>query len=625
MFSGGAQSTTYGATVSGTQVLSGGFEFVGSESSVAAVTISGGARVEFDSEVEVASGARGYDGVETGAKTISGVAIQSGAFVDYSSIDVASGGELELGTGARAGSVYVESGGLAYGVGALVDVSEIYGTLDRAQVDGGVDVYGVTSAVTVSGGYETLESGAIDSNGVLEQGATQSVFAGGSALGTTVASGGDQIVSSGGYASGTRVLAGGVETLIPGAKVSGVTISKGGELVADEVVSGGQTLVVPASPATATTAFDGVSLLAGSILTLGSATVSSGGVLSMAAGSLAAAIVVSGGATVTGTGSVDGYLLVSSGGMAKGVGVLSGAIDDLYAGGVESGVTVASGATLDLLQGSLAGALTIGKLAATTTVSGASVQAGATVAVTGYTVASGGGLTVASGGQATDLSVLAGGRVVDNGEIVEISPGPFTWAGTLSGSGILAEGNGGVLALSGAQTAFTGTLQIMDGVVELATASGIGKATIQFAADYTSATLQIDAADTPANGGTYADPLQDFDSALDAVDLRGVAFTAGATATLKNSVLTLVDGSETLHFDLVGEAASAFTVGSDGHGGTTVGPSPAGAQAAVLLQATAAFKSDGAAALLTTTSPGPSSVFSPNPALGQAIGSWSTR
>jgi hypothetical protein len=125
-----------------------------------------------------------------------------------------------------------------------------------------------------------------------------------------------------------------------------------------------------------------------------------------------------------------------------------------------------------------------------------------------------------------------------------------------------------------------------------------------------SAVLQIDAGDAPAAGGTFANVISNFSGANDDIDLRSIAFVAGASASVVGSTLTLSDGGKTYKFTLAGTIAGAYPVLSDGYGGTLIDPT-AGAPKAIepkvvaFAHAAAAFAPPDAAktALVSSTSP----------------------
>jgi autotransporter passenger strand-loop-strand repeat protein len=203
-------------------------------------------------------------------------------------------------------------------------------------------------------------------------------------------------------------------------------------------------------------------------------------------------------------------------------------------------------------------------------------------------VSSGGHETIYAGGAALGLSVLSGGRLVDDGE-VRVGEAGASLDGSLEGSGVIV--NAGDLILSGADAPFSGRVAIEGGVVELATGAALGTGDVQFVEPSTgSAVLRLDAADAPAAAGTFANAIFNFDGANEAIDLASVAFVAGASATVRGSTLVLTDGGATYRFDLMGAVASAYTVASDGHGGSLISP-----KAILLAQATAAFAPSDAA------------------------------
>jgi hypothetical protein len=160
--------------------------------------------------------------------------------------------------------------------------------------------------------------------------------------------------------------------------------------------------------------------------------------------------------------------------------------------------------------------------------------------------------------------------------------------------------------LSGSGAGFSGVAAIRGGTIELAAAGALGTGSVEFAEPSTgSAVLQIDAADAPAAGGTFANRIVDFSGANDDIDLRSIAFVAGATATVSGGVLVLSDGGATYKFKLAGSIAGAYTVVSDGQGGTLIDPPSPDAAVARFAQAAAAFApSDAAnAAMVSGTSP----------------------
>jgi len=165
--------------------------------------------------------------------------------------------------------------------------------------------------------------------------------------------------------------------------------------------------------------------------------------------------------------------------------------------------------------------------------------------------------------------------------------------------------------LSGDGAKFAGGAVISGGTIELAVSKALGSGYVEFIAPSTgSAILQIDAADAPKAGGTFANVISNFNSAGEDIDLRGVAFVSGASATVVGSTLVLHDGGKTYTFDIAGTTAGAYPVLSDGHGGTLIDPTAAAPKAldpkvlAFTHTAAAFAPSDAAnAALASSTSP----------------------
>jgi autotransporter passenger strand-loop-strand repeat protein len=362
-------------------------------------------------------------------------------------------------------------------------------------------------------------------------------------------------------------------------------------------VSGGETVVdIPGAEISASQILTGetdtpyvLRLSAG--VALDEVTVSSGGVLDVLAsgtttgtavgyrgheiissgGAASATTVLSGGTehvlasgTASGTSvSSGGHQLIASGGVAEATMVLSGGQDYIYSGGRTVGALISSGGGEIILLGGVADA--------TTVLSGGREHIYSGGETVGATVSSGGTETISSGGEAFALSLLSGGLTVDNGEVV-IS-GAATLAGTLAGSGAVVETGGGDLLLSGSGAAFHGGAVISGGTIELGTAHALGTGYVQFVEPATgSAVLQIDAADAPAAGGTFANVISNFNGANEDIDLRSIAFVSGASATLTGTTLVLSDGGKTYKLELAGSTAGAYPVLSDGQGGTLIDP-----------------------------------------------------
>jgi autotransporter passenger strand-loop-strand repeat protein len=432
----------------------------------------------------------------------------------------------------------------------------------------GGDVY-VEQGAAISGGTLSGENGGVGEFQVLS---------GGSVLGASIASGAVEILSSGAKQSGVIVLSGGVATVSSGAGTSGGTISAGGVLQGPGSLHGA---VVDAGLVSGAAVVSGGSLTISSGGVASATRVTSGGLEYVRASGTAEALLVSSG----------GKVVVSSGGLGSGTKVLNGGVEDVMASGTTTGTVVSSGGKQIVSSGGLA--------------SGARVLSGGQEYVysggraTGATISSGGAETISSGGVASGLALLSGGVLIDEGEVRIVGAGKL--AGTVSGSGSIVEAGGGDVLLSGSGAAFGGRAVISGGTLELATAGALGTGSVDFVEPATgSAVLQIDAGDAPTAGGTFANVISNFSGANEDIDLRSIAFVAGASATVSGGVLTLSDDGKTYKFDLAGSIAGAYPVLSDGHGGTLIDP-----KAIAFTHAAAAFAPSHAAiaALVSSTSP----------------------
>jgi autotransporter passenger strand-loop-strand repeat protein len=214
-------------------------------------------------------------------------------------------------------------------------------------------------------------------------------------------------------------------------------------------------------------------------------------------------------------------------------------------------------------------------------------------------ITAGGSATVLSGGVLSAPTLAAGGVLIDGGRV--LLSGDQTVRGALKGAGVVAQTAAGDLVLSGSGSGFAGQAVISAGRIELAGFQAIGTGSVVFSAGVGLETLQIDSADAPAAGGTFANVISNFSAANDYIDLRSIAFVAGASATVSGKTLTLVDGGKTYKFTLAGSIGSKFPVLSDGHGGTLIDP-----HVARFAQATAGFSAPAASTLSPTFSGGTS-------------------
>ena len=544
----------------------------------------------------------------TSESVISGVTVSSGGAVQLNSATVLSGVTVSLAAGMVANDLTVSKGGSLLGPGDL-DNGVIAGSASGVTVVGDSDMQieagGRATATVVSLASELEVYGAAVATRV-ESGGMEDIHSGGAASGDTIQSGGKLVLESGGAASGETVL-------------SGATLVFDGKLASNLIAQSSQTL---------TTVLSGVTVSSGGAINLEAVAVLSGVTLRLDSGAIVDSLIVSKGGAVQGQGQLDGGAIAGS---AAGVTLGAGGRLEIVSGGKASGMTVLgfrsvlqvnSGASATRTVVSVGAYVTDFGLTEGTVIttdgeeavysgavaSGDAIEQGGVEIVLsggvadGATVLSGGIDRISPGGVAFDavvsvggtgaisssgtvfgLTVLAGGMVVDDGE-VRIA-GAATLAGSLAGSGAIVQTETGDLVLGDAGSGFSGKAAIEGGTVELATAGALGTGYVEFAPPSTgSAVLQIDAADAPVAGGTFANRIVDFSGANEDIDLRSIAFVAGASATVSGAVLVLSDGGKTYKFDLAGSIAGAYPVLSDGHGGTLIDP-----RAARFAQTAAAF------------------------------------
>jgi autotransporter passenger strand-loop-strand repeat protein len=213
---GGGTQVVWSASVSGTTVNSGSFEFVVSGGSALDSTINSG----------------GTEYVEwlgsTYQDSIFGTEIVSSAYVEFTS--VGSGGQLVVDNAGSASATEVYQGGTIF--------VESGGSASFTQVSGGVEyLYGGSSFhdSIFSGGSQFIASGGVASVTVAY--GTEVVGSGGYAWSAVVADdGGTQIVSSGGELYAASVLRDALEQVLSGGTALSTQIYSGGEM---EIESGG--------------------------------------------------------------------------------------------------------------------------------------------------------------------------------------------------------------------------------------------------------------------------------------------------------------------------------------------------------------------------------------------------
>ena len=445
---------------------------------------------------------------------------------------------------------------------------------------------------------------AIDSSGV------GFVYAGGTAIGTTIGSGGLVEGHAGDTLSNTTILAGGELSGYDGGTLTGTTLDGGevaGNLLVAGELSGGIYIGQGALSAGAGGIISGVTLD-------GTTIVSSGGT---ATGDtdLSAEYIYSGAVASAETIGYGGQLFVNSGGQISNAAIDSGGVGFVYAGGTAIGTTISggglveghagdmlsnttilaggelsgydggtlTGTTLDggevagnlLVAGVLSGGTYIGQgtlsagsggtisgvtLDGTTVVSSGGTATGDTDFSAEYiysggiasaeTIGYGGQLLVSAGATAFDPTVLSAGIVYDSGNVVFDSPTAITETGTITGPGAVIVSGPGTVTLDGGAD-YSGGTTLAGGTLELGTTSAGNSGGITFAG---SATLGIDTTTAPTSvisGFSYGDTIDFEASPASPLD---VLLVSGDTVdvTTAQALYTLdIAGASNDHLQLV--------------------------------------------------------------------------
>jgi hypothetical protein len=213
------------------------------------------------------------------------------------------------------------------------------------------------------------------------------------------------------------------------------------------------------------------------------------------------------------------------------------------------------------------------------TIEGGTLAAGTVAGGTGYKSGRAyGDVVFLEGTQTLTLAPALGQTLTINGVIADMTGSND--ASKLTGAGSLLIEGAGAVVLAAANT-FTGGITLASGGLELAAAGAGGRGAITFTG---AASLTIDAADTPASGGTFANAIGGF-GAGESIDLKGLTWAAGATTSLGGGVLTVTSGGSSLKLNLTSPGASVFYAHSDGHGGVlldTLGPALASPKAVTI-------------------------------------------
>ena len=168
-----------------------------------------------------------------------------------------------------------------------------------------------------------------------------------------------------------------------------------------------------------------------------------------------------------------------------------------------------------------------------------------------------------------DFSTSRDVALESSGGTIDVTHGHADFSGELSGGGALTKNGSGELILSYANENFGGVV-LDTGALELAARRAAGSGAIDFASTIgETATLIIE---NDALAGHRLDNTIDHFSVGDALDLTGLSFAKGASATFnaKTDILSVTSGGATDRFHLVDPLVDAFIVSNNGSGGTRV-------------------------------------------------------
>jgi hypothetical protein len=496
--------------------LAGGVTTLTLAAQLDAINLDAGSSLAINGNGDTLSGGNRYNGffVYAGNVSISNLTIINAIAIG------GAGGTAAYGGGSGAGL----GGGLFVASGADVSLQNVTFSNDAAQgYDGFFDQSGpltlqnlsITGTPDGSGGYAVL----------IGNGQTVDLLA---TPGTTATIAGVIADQSGSGAPGTLAIGGGGTVALSAANTyaGGTTVTDGTTLLlgtatglgVGTIAIEGAAIVQTSTPlANTITALDGALDDTRLSYSAGAFAVLSGDVLALTSGAATAVFSTD--------GSVTGPLVAASDG----------------AGGTEvipQALSVADGLQLNAAIGEVSAASQNGGLAAYTVDATSPVTFGAMA-----TAAVGAGSSLTLSGDA----INAGGALPDGG-----------------GSQFVVAGSGTVVLSTGLSV---DTVAIDAGTFEIAQGGSVGNAVIAFGS--APAALRIDA--VPAYGSAFSFVLANFWTG-DAIDLSGLAYASGASASIAGGTLTVVSGMTTQTILLTGSTATGAQAISDGSGGVLVTP-----------------------------------------------------
>lgn len=480
------------------------------------------------------------------------IEVHKGGVIADTVIDSENGGQIYLGSGAKASATtiggyadfFINHGAVAAGTNVSSGGSAVVGGTENGGIvfSGGVMSvsYGKAKGVVVSsGGVMSVTSKGKAGNSTVASGGLEMVSAGSKATGTKVASGG-YVIDTGGSATGSKIAAGGHVVSAGVALVSaggGVTLfsktaSQNFDQGSDEYVLnggiesgtnsvGGQMFVYKGGSAVDTT------------LTTGGLTVYSGGRATQATLASHGFIAISGGVGSNISATGGGTIEVVSGGMTYDSYVSDDSYETINFGGIANEAKCAAGGVL-LLQPPQSRSRGAGLATAANggggTASGVNVYAGGEIGNFNRSVK-----TTLSGGTEILFGGVSSETVVSSGGHESVTSGGVSYNAVVSAGGTEIVGT---LGTASATTIAGGTLNVA--------ASGTIDGTVTFAGS--GGSLVISAATLPAN------TISGF-AAGDSIQLAGIAYVTGATVAVKTAnAVQIMDGGKTYMLQIAGAA-----------------------------------------------------------------------
>ncbi|MET4071048.1 autotransporter passenger strand-loop-strand repeat protein [Bradyrhizobium sp. S3.2.6] len=618
--SGGVQNVTNGGSASGTIVNSGGVLKVSGETVETAPvypppviqSVATAATINYQGEFDVTGGGTAVNTiVNGGAMTVSGSIPDPFANVP---------GQPAVDASMATGTTVESFGILTVSNGALVSGTTLQ-NFGRLNVDAG----GTATGTIINYGTMQLSAGATATNTTVNQYGALIVLGNANFSGTVFNAGSTLEIGDGTIENGFTVAKSVTLAVLDGGVLNNSSISAGGTLIAEA----GATLSNTTFQSGATFIIDygytenGFTVSNGILFevfgTATNTTISAGGkeiLGNYGEGGTASNTVINGGEQDVGLISTASYTTINMGGIQRVTGlyihdepgpgradhttVNNGGAQDVDTGIVTS-TTVNAGGVQNLTNGGIASG-TIVKSGGIVNASGETVyhSPGGQYAfvirseVDSAVVGSGGQLHLSGAGIAKNATIN-GGVMTVSGSIADPTSDPSapavdasTASGTMLNSGSISVSDGGIVTST---TLNGGMLDVLDqgtanastiyrGAAELVESGGVvGATTIAGGTlDLKAGAMSDDAITFSGQGtfkieqklvsgpSTFASQIKGV-SLGDQIDLSGLSYSSGATATVSDSKLTVSNGAASETFSLADTSVTRFGITKDGSGG----------------------------------------------------------